>query len=132
LKNKKQLKAKRIMATFYDSLPLSVVKQLVKAELMEAYRTTKVEIISYEFDEDIYGYDDDPESQELLQQLTVTATVEGDEDCFKEDYGKHPWLLEWDANMVQFTSLMRADQGEDKDASASRNLKPGGREYGKT
>jgi hypothetical protein len=38
------------MATFYDSLPLSVVKQLVKAELMEAYRTTKVEIISYEFD----------------------------------------------------------------------------------
>lgn len=107
------------MATFYDSLPLSVVKQLVKAELMEAYRTTKVDIIGFEFDEDLYGYDDDSESQELLQQLTVTATVEGDEDCFKEDYGKHPWLLEWDANMVQFTSLMRADQGEDKDASAS-------------
>lgn len=107
------------MATFYDSLPLSVVKQLVKAELMEAYRTTKVEIISFEFDEDIYGYDDDPELQELLQQLTVTATVEGDEDCFKEDYGKHPWLLEWDANMVQFTSLARADQNDDNDASAS-------------
>lgn len=107
------------MATFYDSLPLSVVKQLVKAEMMEAYRTTKVEIISFEFDENLYGYDDVPESQELLQQLTVTATVDGDEDCFKEDYGKHPWLLEWDANMVQFTSLWRADQGEDKDASAS-------------
>ena len=105
------------MATFYDSLPLSVVRQLVKAELMEAYRTTKVEIISFEFDEDLYGYDDDPESQELLQQLTVTATVEGDEDCFKEDYGKHPWLLEWDANMAQFTSLARVDQDENKDAS---------------
>lgn len=63
--------------------------------------------------------DYDPESQELLQQLTVTATVEGDEDCFKEDYGKHPWLLEWDANTVQFTRLERADQDEDKDASAS-------------
>lgn len=107
------------MATFYDSLPLRVVKQLVKAELMEAYRTTKVEIISFEFDENLYSYDDDPELQELLQQLTVTATVEGDEDCFKEDYGKHPWLLEWDANMVQFTRLERADQGEDKDVSAS-------------
>ena len=107
------------MATFYDSLPLSVVKQLVKAELMEAYRTTKVDIISFEFDEDIYGYDDDPESQELLQQLTVTATVEGNEDCFKEDYGKHPWLLEWDANMVKFISLARADQDDDKGASAS-------------
>ena len=107
------------MATFYDSLPLSVVKQLVKAELMEAYRTTKVEIISFEFDEDLYGYDDDPELQELLQQLTVTATVEGDEDCFKEDYGKHPWLVEWDANMAQFTRLERADQDDDKDASAS-------------
>ena len=105
------------MATFYDSLPLSMVKQLVKAELMEAYRTTKVEIISFEFDEDLYEYDDDPESQELLQQLTVTATVEGDEDCFKEDYGKHPWLLEWDTNMAQFTSLARADQGDDKGAS---------------
>ena len=107
------------MATFYDSLPLSVVKQLVKAEMMEAYRTTKVEIISFEFDENIYGYDDVPELQKLLQQLTVTATVDGDEDCFKEDYGKHPWLLEWDANMVKFTRLWRADQGEDKDASAS-------------
>ena len=69
--------------------------------------------------DDLYDYDDDPELQELLQQLTVTATVEGDEDCFKEDYGKHPWLLEWDANMARFTSLARADQGEDKDASAS-------------
>lgn len=103
------------MATFYDSLPLCVVKQLVKAELMEAYRTTKVEIISFEFDEDYYGYDDDPESQELLQKLTVTATVEGDEDCFKEDYGKHPWLLEWDANMVQFTRLERDDQENHKE-----------------
>lgn len=116
---KGNFKNSEIMATFYDSLPLSVVKQLVKAELMEAYRTTKVEIISFEFDENLYDYDDDPELQELLQQLTVTATVEGDEDCFKEDYGKHPWLLEWDANMARFTSLARADQGEDKDASAS-------------
>jgi hypothetical protein len=107
------------MATFYDALPLTVIKRLVKAELMEAYRTTEVEIHGIVFDENLYGYADEPELQELLQQLTVTATVEGDEDCFKEDYGKHTWLLEWDANMVQFTRLERADQDDDKDASAS-------------
>lgn len=107
------------MATFYDSLPLCVVKQLVKAKLMEACRTTKVEIICFEFDEDIYGYDDDPELQELLQQLTVTATIDGDEECFSKDYGTHPWLLEWSADMAQFTSLARADQDNDKDISAS-------------
>lgn len=107
------------MATFYDSLPLNVVKRLVKAELMEAYRTTKVEIVSFEFDDDIYGYDDDPKAQELLQQLTVTATVEGDEECFSKDYGTHPWLMEWSADMGQFTSLMRADQKCDSNSSAS-------------
>lgn len=106
------------MATFYDSLPLNVVKKLIKAELMEAYRTTEVEIHSIEFDDDIYGYDEDPKSQELLQQMTVTATVHGNEQCFNEDYGTHPWLLEWSADMGQFTSLMRSDQK--KDAGRSR------------
>ena len=100
------------MATFYDSLPLKVIKQLVKAELMEAYRTTEVEIHGIEFDDDLYGYDEKPELQELLQRLTVTATVKGSEKCFSEDYGTHPWWLEWSADMAQFTQLSRADQDE--------------------
>ena len=105
------------MATFYDSLPLTVIKQLVKAELMEAYRTTEVEIHGIEFDDNLYGYDEDPKLQELLQRLTVTATVNGSEECFSEDYGTHPWTLEWSADMVQFTQLERADEEEDSTAS---------------
>ena len=100
------------MATFYDSLPLAVIKQLVKAELMDAYRTTEVEIHGIEFDDNLYGYDEDPKSQELLQRLTVTATVNGNEECFSEDYGTHSWQLEWSADMGQFTQLERADQDE--------------------
>ena len=48
------------MATFYDALPLAVIKQLVKAELMDACRTTEVEIHGIEFDDELYGYDEDP------------------------------------------------------------------------
>lgn len=107
------------MATFYDSLPLTVIKQLVKAELMEAYRTTEVEIHGIEFDDNLYGYDEKTELQELLQQLMVTATVKGSEACFSNDYGTHPWLLEWSADMVQFTRLERADQDNDADNTAS-------------
>lgn len=105
------------MATFYDALPLTVIKRLVKAELMEAYRTTEVEIHGIAFDENLYGYADEPEEQELLQRLTVTATVKGSEECFSKDYGTHPWLLEWSADMAQFTQLERADQEEDDTAS---------------
>lgn len=109
------------MATFYDSLPLTVVKQLIKAELMEAYRTTEVEIHGIEFDDDIYGYDEDPKSQELLQRLKVTATVSGNEKCFSKDYGTHPWSLEWSADMGQFTTLMRDDQDNDDFRNGNAN-----------
>ena len=98
------------MATFYDSLPLNVIKQVIKAELMEGTKATKCEIVSIEFDDEIYGYDEDPQKQELLQQLTVTATLEGDAEPFARDYGTHPWMMEWSADMAQFVSSSREDQ----------------------
>ena len=102
------------MATFYDALPLAVIKQLVKAELMQHCRTTEVEIHGIEFDDNLYGYDEDPAQQELLQRLTVKATITGSEECFRKDYGTHPWWLEWSADMAQFTQSARADQDDDE------------------
>ena len=99
------------MATFYDSLPLNVIKKLVKMELVETCETTGVEIKAIEFDDNIYGYDEDPKLQELNQMLTVTANIEG--ATKSNDNGEHPWLLEWSADMGQFTSVMRDDQDED-------------------
>lgn len=102
------------MATFYDSLPLNVIKQVIKAELMESTKATECAIESMEFDDEIYGYDEDPKLQELNQQLTVVATLKGDAPQFSKEYGTHPWLMEWSADMAQFTSLCRMDQDDDK------------------
>lgn len=102
------------MATFYDSLPLNVIKQVIKAELLEATKATNCEIISIEFDDEIYGCCDNPQMQELEQRLTVTVAMEGDVPAFSKDYGTHPWLMEWSADMAKFFSLYRMDQDEDE------------------
>lgn len=99
------------MSTFYDTLPLTVIKQLVKSELMQAYRTTEVEIHGIEFDGGIYSYYGN--LQEPIQRLTVKATVTGSEECFCKDYGTHPWLMEWSADMAQFTELYRTDKDDE-------------------
>ena len=45
----------------------------------------------------IYGYDPDPEKQELVQY--VTATV-----------GDDKWILEWDCIEHEFTGVMKENQ----------------------
>ena len=97
--------------TFYDSMPLTVVKKLVKTELVETCETTGVEIKAIEFDDNLYGGPSDDEelnTDELNQMLTVIASVEGATN--DGDNGEHPWLLEWSCDMAQFTSIMRTDQ----------------------
>jgi len=96
------------MVTFYDSLPLNVVRQLIKVELMETCKTTEVEIKSIEFDDNVYGLDEDPKSQEVGQRMKVTADVKG--SVYENDNGIHSWVLEWSADMCQFISVCRDDQ----------------------
>jgi len=95
------------MATKIQSLPLAVVINLVKEELMESYRTHDVQVLNV----GLYDAYDDKENE---QSIMVTATVNSEEECFAADCGTHPWLLTWDEDDCEFYRLMRWDQdGED-------------------
>ena len=90
-----------------ESMALNVVLQLAKAELMSAYRTDKVEIKGVGFDEDACEDDEDGE-----RSLMVNAVIFPDEECFKKDRGFHPWLMTWDEESCEFSTIMRWDQEE--------------------
>ena len=92
-----------------ESMALNVVLQLAKAELMSAYRTDKVEIKGVGFDEDACEDDEDGE-----RSLMVNAVIFPDEECFKKDRGFHPWLMTWDEESCEFSTIMRWDQEDDE------------------
>ena len=91
-----------------QSMPLNVVLQLAKAELMSACRTSRVKVIGVGIDDDIRVNDEDGECS-----LMVTACIQPEEECFKEDCGVHPWVLRWDEEECDFISSMRWDQDAD-------------------
>lgn len=95
------------MATKIQSLPLAVVINLAKAELMESYRTHDVQVLTVGLcDSDEVGDVDNEQS------IMVTAAVNSDEKCFADDCGTHPWRLTWDEEKCDFSLLCREDQVE--------------------
>ena len=86
-----------------QSLPLAVVIDLAKAELMESFRTHDVQVLNV----GLYDAYDDKENE---QSIMVTATVNSEEECFAADCGTHPWLLTWDEDDCEFYRSMRWDQ----------------------
>ena len=90
------------MATKIQSLPLAVVINLAKAELMESYRTHDVQVLNV----GLYEADDDFENE---QSIMVTATVNSEEECFAADCGKHLWLMSWNEDECDFYRLIRWD-----------------------
>ena len=91
-----------------ESMALNVVLQLVKAELMDAYRTHNVDVLGVGFDDERTQFDEEGE-----RTLSVMAHIEPKEKCFKNDCGTHPWIMVWDEEQCQFVSLMRMDQEND-------------------
>lgn len=98
------------MATKIESLPLNVVLQLAKAELMSSYKTNKVEIKGVGIDLDICDLDDDDECS-----LMVDAEIYPENDVYKEDRGLHPWVMVWDEQRCGFHTIMRLDQKKTDD-----------------
>lgn len=87
-----------------ESLPLNVVWNLTKQELMSAFGTTDVEIVGV-------GYASEYEDDNNLDDypLLVNAIING---VNREDGGLHPWLMVWNENECDFHTLMRLDQKE--------------------
>ena len=95
------------MATKIQSLPMAVVFKLVKADLMESYRTHDVQVLSIGLCD--AGEVGDAENE---QSILVTATVQSDEECFAKDCGTHPWLMTWDEDECCFDFMSRDDQDD--------------------
>lgn len=92
-----------------EGMALNVVLQLAKAELMSTYRTHNVEVMGVGFDPTWMESDDEGECT-----LMVQAHIEPEEECFKNDYGTHPWIMIWDEESCEFHTLMRIDQDQNK------------------
>lgn len=96
--------------TKIESLPLNVVLQLAKKEIMDYCMTTEVLIMNVGFDYDLLESDEDNETT-LMATADVTTSDERFEDC----NGIHPWALTWDEEMCEFCTVSRWDQECDKD-----------------
>lgn len=86
-----------------ESLPLNVVWNLTKQELMSACGTTNVEIVGV-------GYASEYEDADNLYDypLLVNAQIIG--SIITENSGLHPWLMVWNENECDFHTIMRLDQ----------------------
>ena len=86
-----------------ESLPLNVVLNLTKQELMVSCGTTDVEIVGVGY---AYEYEDDANLDDY--PLLVNAQIVGAKDA--KENGLHPWLMVWNENECDFHTLMRLDQ----------------------
>ena len=93
-----------------ESLPLNIVLQLVKKEIMDYCQTTHVLVVSVGFNYELYDEEDDTP---LMAMVDVTTEEENFTDC----NGLHPWCLMWDEEMCEFNTVMRWDQKEDEEDS---------------
>lgn len=91
-----------------ESLPLNIVLQLVKKEIMDYCQTTHVLVVSVGFNYELYDEEDDTP---LMAMVDVTTEEENFTDC----NGLHPWCLMWDEEMCKFNTVMRWDQKKDED-----------------
>ena len=98
-------------------MPLNVVLQLAKAELMSAYRTDNVEIGGVGFDEEVCESD-----EEGKRSLMVNAIVMPEEECFKNDGGYHPWVMIWDEEKCEFLQLERWDEERTENGELPPNV----------
>lgn len=95
--------------TKIESLPLNIVLQLVKKELMDYCMTTHVLVKSVGFDPETCGAEEDGECT-----LMANAIVETEDERFQDCNGLHPWFLIWDENMCEFNTVQRWDWDQDE------------------
>lgn len=85
-----------------QSMPLNVVCNLARNEIVSACLTNEVTVIGVGY---AYKHSSDEENE---YPLLVTAETF---NCyFDKDNGTHPWLLVWNEEECEFNSIMRLDQ----------------------
>ena len=78
-----------------ESLPLNVVWNLTKQELMSAYGTPNVEIVGV-------GYASEYEDDDNLDDYPLLVNARIVDAKRSENSGLHPWLMVWNENECDF------------------------------
>lgn len=94
--------------TYFDSLPLTIIKKLIKAQILESYPHYKIDFGSLNLDEDDMEPFED-EADDTIQAVRVMLHINTPDEndparCW------HPWLFIWNCNESRFESFMRDDQ----------------------
>lgn len=94
--------------TYIDSLPLRIIKQLIKAEFNDLHHDYKIELGALNLDDEELCPQED-EVGNLVQRVKVMVHVNSPKE---DDPAQcwHPWTLIWNCNDSEFETLMRDDQ----------------------
>lgn len=84
----------RTTAIFFDDFTKKAQKRIIAIELQGILDLDEVKVKSVRVEEDCYGYDEDPDKQELLENIHA-ETSEGN------------WLLVWDCMEREFQTEMK-------------------------
>lgn len=95
------MKSERTIAIFFENFTKAAQKGIIAQELVRVTGDEGVCRITVQTDEDLYGYDPDPERQTLEQNLHVKARHNGHD---------HKWLMVWNCMEAEFTTVMEENQ----------------------
>jgi hypothetical protein len=95
------METKRTFAIFFDDFTKTAQKRIIAEELGRVTGDDGVNHITVKTDEDLYGYDPNPDNQMLEQHLHVNARHNGHD---------HEWLMVWDCMEAEFSTLMEYNQ----------------------
>lgn len=88
------MKSESTIAIFFEDLKKKAQKRIIAIELQGILDLDEVKVKSVRVEEDCYGYDEDPDKQELLENIHA-ETSEGN------------WLLVWDCMEREFQTEMK-------------------------
>ena len=91
-----------------ESMPLNVVLQLVRGELLSSYNPDEITIVGVGIDNDFRELDEDGNCT-----ITVFADMTFEDESCGEN-GAHPWIMVWDEETCDFNTVMRIDQKPNK------------------
>lgn len=95
------MKSERTIAIFFEDFTKAAQKRIIAEELGSVTGDQGVCRITVTTDEDMHGYDPNPDNQTREQHLHVKARYNGHD---------HRLLMVWDCMEAEFTNLMEDNQ----------------------
>ena len=95
------MKSERTIAIAFEDFTKAAQKRIIAEELGRVTGDEGVSHITVATDEDLYGYNPNPDNQTMEQHLHVKARHNGHD---------HKWLMVWNCMEAEFTTLMEDNQ----------------------